>query len=303
MIRFFFGGKRIDFGPFIQGGAKRFITEQMFARAQGCDRDSSTPPVGIADRNDIARDIAKQFLQVSVCDLHVILGGERLAGGSVFFAARDHFEAGPFPDSCEQIKNVRVSKTDERETDIHVEMKRPAAASRWITEFGWVRKIEAGQWVATGPNKASCTGLRLAFARHDDGEVTGAEQRRNGHGQRVRRHGAHRGKTAIVHLLLAACGIKRDYFNAIRIVKVRDRRIVKSEMPVLTDAEANEIDRSGSEQRSIARTFLRRIRISRPANGLRAERKCAGANVPANRRENFADDPRKARDIRPYEKR
>lgn len=55
-------------------------------------------------------------------------------------------------------------------------------------------------------------------------------------------------KTAVVDLLLAACGIKPDDFDLYRVEKIGDRRIVKGEVAIFANSGAEDIDRKLTEK-------------------------------------------------------
>ena len=74
-----------------------------------------------------------------------------------------------------------------------------------------------------------------------------------GHTQRNRlfRHRAEFGKTAVVHLLLAADIVQVDHFDKARIAEI-DRRVIEGDMPVFADPHADQVDRSGRKDLGIA---------------------------------------------------
>ena len=60
---------------------------------------------------------------------------------------------------------------------------------------------------------------------------------------------------SLARLLFAASLIERHQLHRSRVAKIRHRRIVKRNMPVLAEADESHIDRSIKEEFGIARHF------------------------------------------------
>ena len=93
---------------------------------------------------------------------------------------------------------------------------------------------------------------RLAGFGNDRQDPPGAQERRDGHGDRVRRDVVDRCEVALGHLLAAGSGLERDDLDVERIVEVGDRRIVEREMPVLADAAAAQVERVRAQEVGVA---------------------------------------------------
>lgn len=93
---------------------------------------------------------------------------------------------------------------------------------------------------------AGCShGRRFAWTRHHDAELPRGEEYGQSQSQGVGRYRFEVWETAVVDLLLTAHSIEFHGFDPGRVVKIRDRWIVECQMPVLADAEANQVNRSG----------------------------------------------------------
>ena len=92
----------------------------------------------------------------------------------------------------------------------------------------------------------------LGHTRHRAEQVRARQQRGDRQRDRMRRDVGKGGKTAIVDLLAAARIVELDRLDRQWVVKVGDGRIVEREVAVLTDAEADDVDRSLAQQLSIS---------------------------------------------------
>jgi len=92
-----------------------------------------------------------------------------------------------------------------------------------------------------------------ALDDREDGR--GAEECRDGDGDRVGRNRVEVGKVAFADLLTSARVVELHHFHVERIVEVGDRRVVEREMAVLADAEAAQVERIAVQQLGVALTF------------------------------------------------
>ena len=86
-----------------------------------------------------------------------------------------------------------------------------------------------------------CHGLGLAFVRDTAGNETGFQNRGNGQRQRLSRHFIDRCKMSFTHLLLPAALVRCDNMNKSLGLEIGGG-IVESEMAVLTNSDARNID-------------------------------------------------------------
>ena len=100
----------------------------------------------------------------------------------------------------------------------------------------------------------------LARSRHRADDRPGAAQRGNRERQRAARDVVEGREATIINLLPAAGLVEFHDFHQLRILEISHRRIVEREVPVLADAEADEVRRRRREQRGVAPALGCRVR-------------------------------------------
>jgi len=79
-------------------------------------------------------------------------------------------------------------------------------------------------------------GLRFAYARHDDAEVLGLSEDRNGQAEGCPGDVRQGSKAAIIQLLLSAGMVELDGLHQQGVVEISDGRIIERDMSVFSDA-------------------------------------------------------------------
>src|SRR5262245_23322387 len=78
---------------------------------------------------------------------------------------------------------------------------------------------------------------------------------RDGQRERLTRNAVYIGERSFPELLLTAGFIKLDNLNEVWIIKISDGRVVKSEMPIFTNADAGQINLVFAEQARVSLAF------------------------------------------------
>ena len=118
-------------------------------------------------------------------------------------------------------------------------------------QAGWVRRIDAGQAVETGPCNVSATAWRFAGPGTMQTNLLAAEQGGNRQRDRMGRHLGKRVEAAVIDLLLATGLIEFHHLDPLRIVEISHGRIVERKMPVFADAKTDDVQRRFIDQRGI----------------------------------------------------
>ena len=111
----------------------------------------------------------------------------------------------------------------------------------------------------TGGNRAEeggADGVGLARTGDDAGDFAGAHECGDGEGEGVGGHSFEGVEAAVMDLLLAAEFVEFDEFYESGIVEVGDGRIVESEVGILADAEAGDVDGIFGEEGGVAGDLL-----------------------------------------------
>ena len=116
---------------------------------------------------------------------------------------------------------------------------------------------------AVGTNRASeriFDGLGFGGARYYGVDPLRCYQGGDGHGESVGGHTVEICEATVVHLLHAACFVQLHHFHFQRVRKVRHRWVVESQVPILPDASADDVNRMRFKQGSVALALLLWIR-------------------------------------------
>lgn len=106
----------------------------------------------------------------------------------------------------------------------------------------------------------------LGFAGNNGEQMITCHQGGHGQRQRMSRDIVQRGEAAVIHLLRPAGFIQFNRFNKQRIGEIGYRRIIERNMPVLTDAKADDINRRFIQQLRVSPALP--FNIARPAQQL-----------------------------------